>query len=103
MAFSKLEGDIAVLQQNGVYHQCDLYTFQGGLFAKLGSGFVRLKGSGGTSKPNVMLNHIETEKELWSDQFGRLCSEGGTKRKRIELSVDDDGKVLLLDLKGEKT
>lgn len=93
MAFQILEGDQAVLLIGGVYKQCDLYTFNGGLFAKTSGGFVRLKGDGSTSKPNMSLKHLETEISLWSDPFGRLCSAGGGKRKPVALEFKEDETV----------
>ena len=89
MAFRKLEGDVAVLQAKGVYQQVDLYTFQGGLFAKRGAGFVRLKADGSTSDAGVMLNHLETELDLWKGEFGRLCTEDKEGRTPVLISTGD--------------
>lgn len=92
--FKKLEGDRAMILQGGVFKECDLYSFNGGLFAKASGGYIRLKADGTTSKEGVRLHHIEYDEPLFQDRFGRLsveCREG-FKPVQIEL---DDGKVLL--------
>lgn len=71
--FTKLEGDSAVLFRKGVFTQADLYKWQGGLYAKLGGGFVRLRSNGGTSHPDVLLKHLTIDRPLFSDRFGRLA------------------------------
>lgn len=82
--FMKMEGDLAILQQAGVYKQVDVYTRNDGeLYAKLGSGFVRLYASGATSKVGVMLDTLVTEKKLFSDRFDRLCTHARDGRKPV--------------------
>lgn len=39
--FKQVEGEAAILVNNGVFSQVDLYSRDGYLFAKHGSGFVR--------------------------------------------------------------
>lgn len=75
--FKEIEGDCAIVRISGVYKQLPLFTRNGYLYAAIGSnGYVRLKSDGTTSKPNMSLEHLETELELYHDSFSRL----GTKR-----------------------
>ena len=83
MAFAILEGDHAILAEKGVYRQCDLYTHNGQLFAKIGGGFVRLNEDGSSSKPHVRLEELATEAPLYRDRFGRLALAPGEGRTRI--------------------
>ena len=73
--FKKLEGDTAMLRQGGVYRPCELYSWNGGLFAKMGSGYIRLRQDGTTTKDGVSLEHMEIEGDLFADKFGRLATE----------------------------
>ena len=75
--FEQLTGDSAVLAQGGVYRTCDLYAFQGGLYARYGAGFVRLYANGSTSKDGLMVVHLVTDRQLYADKFGRLTGTGG--------------------------
>lgn len=96
--FKKIEGDQAMISQGGVYKPVDLYEYRGQLFIKDGSGYQRLKANGSTSKDGVNLIEIHTEAPLWSDQFGRLCTEAGKNRKKVELAPpesDSNGPLLL--------
>ena len=71
--FQQVEGEAAVLVENGVYRQCDLYTRDGYLYAKIGSGFVRLHSDGATTKAKCRLDHMSWTGDLARDQLGRLC------------------------------
>ncbi len=72
MFFKELEGEAAVLVDNGVYRQVPIYTRLGFLYAKTGAGFVRLMADGSTSKAKMRLETISTN-ELARDNLGRLC------------------------------
>lgn len=76
--FTKLEGDAAILHSKGRLYQCDLYEWQGGLFAKQGGGFVRLRANGGTSVPSVTLTQVITTRPLFMDRFERLVIAPGS-------------------------
>lgn len=99
MAFKALEGDLCVIRIKGVYRQCGLYTFNGGLFAKDGGGFIRLKVDGSTSKPDAALEHIEIEGPLFKDRFGRLCVVAGEGHKPVSVSAEVD--TLRIESKGD--
>lgn len=73
--FKQVEGEAAVLVENGVYKQCDLFTRDGYLYAKVSGGFVRLMADGSTSKAKCSLNFMSSGAPLAS-RLGRLCVEG---------------------------
>lgn len=81
--FKKLEGDTALLRQGGVYKPAELYTFNGGLFAKTAGGYVRLRANGTTSRDGIAVEHMEYEGELYSDRFGRLTVQDGPGYQRL--------------------
>lgn len=85
-------GDVAILMENGVYKQCQLATYNGQLFAKLGSGYVRLNSAGGTSKPSTGLLTLVYDGPLFRDRFGRLCVQAGEGRR--EIFAEDRKKLL---------
>lgn len=90
--FKELEGDVAILIENGVYKQVPVYTRDGYIFAKLGGGFVRIMSDGSTTKAKVRLDTIMTEHPLMRDAVGRLCMAGVSGAK----ALDDRSKTLLL-------
>lgn len=67
-----MDGEAAVIVENGVFKQTDVYTRDGQLFAKLGSGFVRLMADGATTKSRCRLDALSWSGPLYSDTFGRL-------------------------------
>lgn len=81
--FTKLEGDSVLLSSKGVYHPCDLYTFNGALFAKTRGGYVRLRENGTTTKDGTNFTYLEYSGPLYADQFGRLTVVNGPKYKRL--------------------
>lgn len=72
--FKQVEGEACVLVENGVYRQCDVYTRDGYLYGKLGSGFVRLHADGATTKAKCRLVHLSWTGGLYRDVLGRLCT-----------------------------
>lgn len=84
MTFRPLEGDIAVLVQNGVYRQADLYEWDGKLFAKHGVGYVRLRANGTTSRDGIHMEYMEIETPLYADKLGRLTVTDRDGYKRID-------------------
>ena len=71
--FKHLEGETAILVENGVYKQTDLFVRNGGLFAKAGGGFVRLYADGSTSKAKCRIDALLYDGDLYRDRLGRLC------------------------------
>lgn len=84
-AFRELEGDSALLLSKGVFRQVPLYERGGVVFAKWGSGFVRLTQTGGTSSSAVQFTELIYEGPLFADAFGRLAFEPGEGRKPLTL------------------
>jgi hypothetical protein len=82
--FQQVEGEAAVLVENGVYRQCDLYTRDGYLYAKVGSGFVRLMADGATTKAKLRLDHMSWTGDLKRDPLGRLCTPDVKGAKALE-------------------
>lgn len=91
--FNRIEGDTVVLSQGGLYKMSDLYEWDGGLFAKVGSGYARLRENGTTSKDGVRIEHMETERDLFKDRFGRLATKQGDGY--LPVTLQDNGKLLL--------
>ena len=81
--FEIIEGDVAILTENGVFRQVALATLDGKLFAKAKGGFVRLTETGATSHPSVKIHQIVTDLPLYRDRFGRLCTAPGEDRKAL--------------------
>lgn len=76
--FKEVEGEAAILVENGLFRQVPLYTRDGYLFAKYGSGFVRLMADGSTTRAKCRLDFMTWEGQLYRDGLGRLRSDSGT-------------------------
>lgn len=73
--FQEVEGEAAILVENGVYKQVPVYTRDGYLYAKIAGGFVRLMADGATTKSKLRLDFMTSEKKLYCDPLGRLCTQ----------------------------
>lgn len=71
--FQEVEGDAAILVDNGVYRQVPLYKRDGYLYAKHAGGFVRLMADGSTSRPKLRLEFMSISGSLFRDNMGRMC------------------------------
>lgn len=72
--FSIVDGEVAILVENGVYKQVPIYTRNGYIFAKNGSGYVQLYANGSTSKPKCRLDTMTWDRPvLGANVHGRLC------------------------------
>jgi len=98
--FKELTGESAVIRKGGVYRTCDLYSYRGHLFAKFGSGFVRLNADGGSSVDGLQLDLLAYEGLLFKDKFGRLSVEAG--EGYIALQAQADGTITPLQLEAPK-
>jgi len=88
--FKRIETDEALIVERGVYKPVEVYEGpDGGLFVKTKGGYVRVKARGDTSHGAVMVQRLMREGPLFQDQWGRLCVEGGGKRKAVLLSNSD--------------
>lgn len=90
--FKELEGLSAILLMKGTFLQVPLFTLgEGALFAKVGTGFVRLYGDGSTSKAHMSVKHLSIEDHpLYVGPLGYMYTMPGPKRE-----VFDDPRALL--------
>ena len=92
--FKLIEGDEIMVVKGGIYYPTTAYEHNGDLYAKVGSGFVRLKANGSTSQPGTRLHVIYREGQLFQDRFGRLCVTPGEFRREIAITNKGElGKV----------
>jgi hypothetical protein len=70
--FRELEGDMAILIRKGVLYQCPLYVHGECIYARWGTGFVRLSENGGTSSPALRMVSLITDLATGTDKMGRL-------------------------------
>lgn len=73
--FKEVEGETCVIVHKGVYRQCSVYSRDGYLYARVGTGFVRLMSDGSTTQSSTRLETISIL-DLYRDPIGRLCLEG---------------------------
>lgn len=98
--FNRLEGDTVLLKtQAGKFTPADLYTFQGGLFARVSGGYARLKKDGTTSMDGVSFVYIETNLDLYADAFGRISVEPRPGMKALAMNVS--GETVAIEYKNE--
>ena len=95
--FKKLEGDQVMLSIKGVYKVCDLYEWDGKLFASVSGGFVRLRANGTTTKLDLDIVHMEHEGDLYGDSFGRLCTVSKEGYKALSRGEGSDDKPFMLE------
>ena len=67
--FQKVEGDAAIIVENGVYKQVDLYTRDGMLYVQSGGGFIRLFADGSTTKAKTRLDFMSFDHGLFKDSL----------------------------------
>lgn len=64
------------------------------MFAKLGSGYIRLNADGSSSVDGVAIDLLAYDGPLFKDKFGRLCVKG--EAGFTPLTATPDGDILLL-------
>ena len=96
--FTKLEGDMAVIQKGGVWKPADVYEFRGDLYVKANGGYVRVYYDGKTSVAGLRLELLHTEVSLYSDRFGRVSIV--EREGYSPICMSDQGKLLQLKNKG---
>lgn len=82
--FQHVEGEAAIVVENGVYRQVDLYTRDGFLYAKTAGGFVRLMQDGSTTKARLRLDYMTWSGPLCRDSMGRLCTPEASGARELE-------------------
>lgn len=65
--FSIIPEALGIIHTNGVYSQVALFERAGNIYAKRGSGFVRLSTGGATSCPTVRWAEIDTPNGQWRE------------------------------------
>lgn len=71
--FQIVENEKAILSNAGLYIQTDIYKLDGVLYAKLGSGYVRLYADCSTSKPKVRLVRLTGPMDIKRTPNSHLC------------------------------
>lgn len=56
--FHRIEGEVIILRNKGVFKQVDIYYRSGELFAKHGQGFIRLNSNMTTTHPDVFVDEM---------------------------------------------
>lgn len=87
--------DFVIMGNKGTYKQCPLATFNDGLYAKVGSSYIRLYAGRETSVDSARIVRLETSEPLYRDHYGRLFTQ--MQLGRYALSPDE--KELLKGLK----
>lgn len=82
--FQEVEGENAILVSNGIYRQCNLYKRDESLYAKIGTGFVRLYADGSTSQAKTRLEALAYGGPVYADRLGRLTTSPTDTPIRIE-------------------
>lgn len=70
--FSIVPGAQCIVQQNGLYSQCEVYHRDGVLFGRLGTRFFRLTASGTTSNPRIRLESLILPQAVTEAKLGSL-------------------------------
>lgn len=80
-----LEGESAVLRENGVYREVGLAVRgDGELYARAKGGFVRLHADGSTSVGSkCSLDTLSISTDLTRDRHGKLCIGSGPDRRSL--------------------
>lgn len=73
--FKHMVGDEAVICCRGLYKQVPLYSREGVLYAKITGGFVKLRHDGSTTRPEIKIDTLMVQGELYRDPLGRLLVE----------------------------
>lgn len=90
--FREIEGEVAILIENGVYKQTQIFVRDEHLYAKAGGGFVRLMADGSTTKAKCQLTFLSWNGQLCRDSLGRLC----TPKAAGATALNQDRAVALL-------
>lgn len=98
--FVQIPGQSAVVRKGGVFRTCDLYSYRGHLFAKFGSGYVRLNADGASSLDGLQIDLLAYEGPLFRDKFGRLAVQ--QEPGYVALQANPDGTIEPLKLEGPK-
>lgn len=70
--FTAIDEGFAIIRNRGVYRQAPLYEREGKIYAKHGSGFIRLLQNNGTTVPTIKWNEIDTPHGSYTADMGGL-------------------------------
>lgn len=92
--FQEVDGEVAIIVQNGVFKQVPLYKRGGYLYAKSNGGFIRLYFDGSTTVAKARLETITwSNGVLGKDSLGRLAIVGEAPNVR-PLQPENKSKLL---------
>ena len=80
--FHVIEDTFVILLNDGIYQQAKVYRRGDSLFGAWGAGFVRLMGSGGTSRPKVTWLALD-DRFTARDRFGAPMLTGFATEIRV--------------------
>lgn len=72
--FTRIPDTLAVLRKGGVYRQCEVYAFDGFVFAKSSGGYVKLRIS--ETSNGMLVERVISSRVFRADKLGYLLSEG---------------------------
>lgn len=82
MLFHQVPDAHIILASKGVYRQTAVFTRNGRLYAKYGSGFIGLRQQdNGTTVPNVRWEHVEGVEYVFEAPFGIMIRKPENVRK----------------------
>lgn len=83
--FQHVEGETAIIVERGVYRQVDVYIRDGILYAKSGSGFIKLNADGSTTKSHARLETLTWDgSPLAKTLYGALCENSRPGAKQLQ-------------------
>jgi hypothetical protein len=71
--FKDIEGEGAIIVENGIFKQTTLAERDGYLFVKAGGGYARIMADGSLTKAKARLDFLTTSRPLFRDDLGRMC------------------------------
>ncbi len=80
--FQEVQDGLVITLQKGIYRQSPLFQRDGYVFAKIGSGFVRLFKGGGTSVPTISWKDYDPgQARITEDSFALVIASKKPPRK----------------------
>lgn len=94
--FHAIDGAFVVLRCKGVYRQAQLYARDERVYAKWGSGFIRLSRAGGTTHPNATWDDLVPldarlrlcNKKMYVEYAPQEPKDGGEQHLRLVAGND---------------
>ena len=59
IGFQLIHGSVVILRQKTTYKQVEAYFRNGEVYAKNGSGFIKMKVTGGTTNPDIVWEEVD--------------------------------------------